>query len=183
VQLRKQTTVKLPPLIAKARIWLSNPVLEHPLRTSVAAILSLVVARAFRLPEAYWAAITTLVVMQSVLGSSLPIAGRQFLGAALGAGLGGVLATHFRPSVWTFGAGIFLLGLVCTALGLAHKRLQEQLDRTTYRYAGVTLAIVMLVTRPQSAWAAAGHRLFEVSVGIAVALAITVLWPERPVPP
>jgi len=142
-------------------------------------MLSLVVARFFKLPESYWAAITTLIVMQSVLGTSLPIAGRQLSGAALGAVLGGVLSTQMGPSFWTFGVGIFLLGLICMALGRAHKRLQEHLDRTAYRYAGVTLAIVMLIRRPQSAWVAAGHRLFEVSIGIAVALAMAILWPER----
>jgi len=98
-------------------------------------MLSLVVARFFKLPESYWAAITTLIVMQSVLGTSLPIAGRQFSGAALGAVLGGVLATQMGPSLWTFDVGIFLLGLICTALGRPLKRLQEHLDRTAYRYA------------------------------------------------
>ena len=166
-----------------SRIWLRNLTLDHSARTAVAAVVSLLVARFSGLPEAYWAAITTLIVMQSVLGTSLPIAGRQFSGAALGAALGGILATRVRPSAWTFGAGIFLLGLICAALGRAHKRLHEHLDRTAYRYAGVTLAIVMLITRSQSAWVAAAHRFLEVSIGIVVALAMTVLWPERSVDP
>ena len=37
----------------------------------------------------------------------------------------------------------------------------------------------MLIGRPQSAWVAAGHRFFEVSIGIAAALAMAILCPER----
>ena len=46
-------------------------VLVHSVRTAVAAVASLVVARALGLPEAYWATITTLIIMQSTLGAAL----------------------------------------------------------------------------------------------------------------
>ena len=141
---------------------------------------SLLVARLFALPEVYWAPITTLAVMQSALGTSLPIAGRQFAGAALGAGLGPMLALSPGPRVLVFGVGIFVLGLLCFALGLIHSRLRSQLDRTAYRYAGTTLAIILLVPHSESLWVMAVHRFFEVSTGIAVALVMTVLWSERP---
>ena len=141
---------------------------------------SWLVARLLALPEAYWAPIITLVVMHSVLGTSLPIAGRQFAGAALGAGLGPFLALSPGPRVLVLGVGIFLLGLVCPALGRIHASLRSQLDRTAYRYAGTTLAIILLIPRPYPAWVIAVHRFLEVSTGIAVALGMTVLWPERP---
>ena len=41
-----------------------------------------------------------------------------------------------------------------------------------------TLAIIMLIPRANSVWVMAVHRFAEVSVGIAVGLAFTVLWPE-----
>ena len=41
------------------------PSVIHSIRTAIAATVSLAVARLFGLPEAYWAAIATLVVMQS----------------------------------------------------------------------------------------------------------------------
>ena len=44
---------------------LGRRALAHSARTAVAAVLSLVVARALRLPEAYWATVTTLIIMQS----------------------------------------------------------------------------------------------------------------------
>jgi len=37
----------------------------------------------------------------------------------------------------------------------------------------------MLVPRLTTPWAGAVHRFFEVSLGIAVALGVTALWPER----
>ena len=61
-------------------------------------------------------------------------------------------------------------GLVCLVLGL---------DRTSYRFVGITLAIIMLVTRAQSAWIIAAHRFVEVALGIAVGLVLAALWPER----
>ena len=67
---------------------LNRQPLVHSARTAVAATVSLVVARAFRLPEAYWAAITTLIVMQSTLGAALTISWRRFAGTALGAIVG-----------------------------------------------------------------------------------------------
>jgi uncharacterized membrane protein YccC len=148
---------------------LSRLGLEHPVRTAIAAVASLLVARAFRLPEAYWAPITTLVVMQTNLGDTIKDGWQRFVGTALGAVAGALLATYFGPSAIIFGAGVLALGLICAIL---------HLDRPAYRFAGITLAIVILVARASPPWVIAAHRFFEVSVGIAVGLAITALWPE-----
>jgi len=42
--------------------WTGWPVLVHSVRTAVAAVVSLLVARLFGLPATYWAPITTLVI-------------------------------------------------------------------------------------------------------------------------
>lgn len=144
--------------------------LENPARTSVAAMVSLLVASAFKLPEAYWAAVTTIVIMQSTLGAALKVSGQRFAGTALGAAAGALVATYFPANAIVFGAGVFVLGLVCAVLNL---------DRPAYRFAGITLAIVLLVARDTSALVVATHRFIEVSIGIAVGLVITALWPER----
>lgn len=142
----------------------------HAVRTTIAAVISLEIASLLKLPEAYWAAITTLIVMQSTLGAALTISEHRFAGTALGAGLGALVATYFAPSVVWFAAGVFLLGIICSALGL---------DKAAYRFAGITLAIVMLVNRVKPAWVIAVHRFVEVSVGIAVGLILTALWPAE----
>lgn len=61
------------------------PSLVHAARTAVAAIVSYLVARQCELPEAYWAPRSTLIVMQSTLGATLPISVQRFAGTAIGA--------------------------------------------------------------------------------------------------
>ena len=143
--------------------------LVHAARTAMAAVVSYLIARLFRLPEAYWAPISTLIVMQSTLGAALPISVQRFTGTAIGAAVGAAAATYFRGSVWAFGIAVFVIGMLCALL---------RVERSAYRYASITLTIVMLVTRSTSAWLIAVHRFFEVSLGIAVGLLLSALWPE-----
>jgi uncharacterized membrane protein YgaE (UPF0421/DUF939 family) len=127
------------------------------------------VARLFHLPEAYWAAISTLVVMQSTLGAALTVSEQRFAGTALGAALGALAATYFGTSVIWFSVAVFVAGLMCAVL---------RLDLSAYRFASITLAIMMLATHDRPAWVTALHRFIEVSLGIAIGLALTALWPE-----
>jgi len=53
-----------------------------------------------------------------------------------------------------------------------------RMEKTAYRYAGVTLAMIVLIPRSNVAWIVALHRFFEVSIGILVALAVVAVWPE-----
>jgi len=162
--------------MANVQSWLAaelnRQALVHSARTAVAALVSLAVARAFRLPEAYWAAITALVVMQSTLGAALEVSRTRFAGTALGALVGALVAAYFPQSILVFAVVVFGIGLLSAAL---------HLDRTAYRFASITLAIIMLVERNKPAWVIATHRFVEVSVGIVVALALTAIWPERSV--
>ncbi len=144
------------------------PVLASSARTTIAATASFLIARLSGLPEAYWAAILTLIIMQSTLGAAVKISGERFAGTLLGAVSGGLLAYLFPQAWWVFGGGVFALGIICALL-----RLQN-----SYRFAGITLAIVMLVPRISPAWIIALHRFIEVSIGIVVGLAITAIWPE-----
>jgi len=137
---------------------------------------SLLVARLFWLPETYWAPLTTLVITQSSLGAAFPVSRQRFIGTVLGALVGGLVASHFRPNLFVFGAGVLILGLLCGVVGA---------DRSAYRFGGVTLAIVVLVPRTNPPWQVAVHRFAEVSIGIGVALLFAILWPEGedPSPP
>ena len=135
--------------------------------TSVASIVSYLIARLFGLPEAYWAPMSTLIVMKLTLSAALPIAVQYIAGTAVGAAVGAVTGIYFHASVWTFGVAVILVGLVCVAL---------RVERSAFRYASITLAIVMLVPRSASARSVALHRFFEVSIGIAVGLALFAIW-------
>src|SRR5258708_38918521 len=92
--------------------WGGWPVLVHSARTAVAALASLLVARLFRLPEAYWAPITTLVITQSYLSAALEVSWQRFVGTALGAVLGAIAAGYFRPQILGFPPRRFFLGLL-----------------------------------------------------------------------
>jgi len=137
--------------------WTEWPVLVHSARTAVAAVASLLAARLLRLPEAYWAPITTLVITQSSLGAALTVSWQRFVGTVLGAVVGAIVASHFGPHVLVFGTSVFILGLL---------RAVAHLDLTAYRFAGVTLAIVLLVSRTGPAWHIAFNRFAEVSIGL-----------------
>jgi uncharacterized membrane protein YccC len=148
------------------------PSVIHSIRTALAATVSLVVARLFGLAEAYWAAIATLVVMQSTLGATLLISIERIAATALGALAGALVASYFPGNLLVFAAAVFALGLLCAGF---------RMEKTAYRYAGVTLAIIVLIPRSHAAWIVAHHRFFEVSVGILVALAVVAVGPEHQV--
>jgi len=137
-------------------------------RTAVGAASSLALARWIGMPEAYWAAVTTIIVLQPDFSTAWTASRQRSLGTVMGALAGGLLASEVEPGVLAFGVTIFALGLMCAVL---------RLDANGYRFAGVTLAIVFLVVRVEPPWRVAGHRFVEVSIGIAVALALTALWP------
>jgi uncharacterized membrane protein YccC len=137
-------------------------------RTATATTLSFLVANMFHMPESYWAPITTVVVMQSTLGAALRISTERLVRTVLGALLGTVLATYFPANLLLFGAGVFLLGIVCAIIRMDN----------AFRFAAITLAVVVLIARNAPPPQIALHRFFEVSVGIVVGLIITWVWPE-----
>ncbi len=143
-------------------------VIADAARTAAAAAISFLIARLFGLPEAYWAPIITLVIMQSTLSATIQISLERFIGTILGAVAGGLLAGRFPQVWWMFALGIFVLGIVCALLRL----------NNSYRFAGVTLAIVILIPHTASPWAVALHRSIEVSIGIVVGLVMAAIWPD-----
>jgi uncharacterized membrane protein YccC len=50
-----------------------------------------------------------------------------------------------------------------------------RLEKTAYRYASITLTIIVVIPRSAAPWMIALHRFIEVSVGIIVALAVVAL--------
>jgi uncharacterized membrane protein YccC len=145
------------------------PIVVHSLRTAFAVVASVLVARLFTLPETYWAAITTIVITQSSLGTALAVSRQRFLGTGLGAAVGALVATYFGNSLLVFGISVFILGLLRAVI---------RADRSAYRFGGIGLAIVLLVPRTAPPWRVAFHRFAEVSIGLAVALVLTMVWPE-----
>jgi len=157
-------------MVNDRRRLLPWPVVEHSARTAAAVLASLLIARLFHLPEAYWAPITTVVITQSSLGAALAVSWERFIGTLVGAALGALAASYFGPSALVFAACVFVLGLLCAAL---------RVDRSAFRFGGVTLVIVLLLPRTEPAWRVAFHRFAEVSIGIVTALIFATIWPEK----
>ena len=146
-----------------------SEIVLHSARTAVATLASLLAARLLRLPEAYWAPITTIVITQSSLGAAWSVSYQRFVGTTLGALVGALVASRFAPNAIVFSISIFVLGLLIAATSS---------DRSAYRFAGITLAIVLLIPHDGPAWKVALDRFAEVSVGVVVAVVFAVVWPE-----
>src|SRR2546428_2254282 len=147
------------------RLGLSREALINSARTAVATVASLLLARSLKLPEFYWAPISTIVILLSTI-NPLTLAWQRFAGTALGAALGALIATFFSSNWIVYGAGIFVCGIVCSFLRV----------ESAYRFAAITLSIVLLIAHERAPWIVASHRFVEGSLGIAVALLAAEVW-------
>jgi uncharacterized membrane protein YgaE (UPF0421/DUF939 family) len=153
-----------------ARGILSNVNLDSivdSVRTTIAAVIAMWLARLMKMPESYWAPISAIVIVQSTIPPRT-LGWQRFVGTALGAVLGAAMATFFLPSVPVYALGIFLCGLLSWLLDVGG----------AYRFAAITLTIVLLIPHTSRPWIVGWHRFLEVSLGIAVALAVTLVWPS-----
>src|SRR5713226_7746580 len=95
-----------PPILGRESVMTSA-------RTAVAALASMLLARSLKLPEFYWAPISTIVILLSTI-NPLTLAWQRFAGTALGAALGALIATFFNSSWAAYGGGIFVCGILCS---------------------------------------------------------------------
>src|SRR6266849_878464 len=105
-------------------------------RTTLAAVAALLLARLLKMPEYYWAPISTIVIIQSTIPPRT-LGWQRFVGTALGAALGAALATYFHPTALVYGLGILLCGVLAFLLRVGG----------AYRFAGITLSIILLIPR------------------------------------
>jgi uncharacterized membrane protein YgaE (UPF0421/DUF939 family) len=141
-------------------------VLIYSARTALATVASMMLARTLGLHEYYWAPISTIVILLSTI-PPLTLAWQRFVGTALGAVLGALVASFVRANWIVYGTGIFVCGILSSVLRVG----------AAYRFAAITLSIVVLIVHDTPAWKVGLHRFIEVSLGIAVALVVTVVWP------
>jgi uncharacterized membrane protein YgaE (UPF0421/DUF939 family) len=138
-------------------------------KVGIAGVVALAVAHWFRLPQAYWAAISAFVVMAGDVAATVRASRNRLFGTAIGAVTGAVFSYFCGGSWWSFGLAATATVLLCSLLNL------EQ----SYRLACVTVAIVMLIQGVGSPWLIALHRFLEVALGIVVALGISALPPRE----
>lgn len=148
------------------KLGLNREVALNSMRTTVGTVASMLLARGLKLPEFYWAPISTIVILLSTI-NPLTLAWQRFAGTALGAVVGALVATFFPPGWLFYGVGLFACGILSAMLRLGN----------AYRFAAITLSVVLLIGTGRPPWNVAVHRFLEVSLGIAVALATTLAWP------
>jgi uncharacterized membrane protein YccC len=159
-------TLQSPPMPTwTTRFGLTRDALIISARTAMAAVISLLLARRLNLQEFYWAPISTIVILLSTI-PPLTLAWQRFAGTALGAYLGALIAICPHHNWIIYAAGIFACGILSALLRLG----------SAYRFAAIALTIVLLVAHEGTPWTVATHRFIEVSLGIAVALVITIIW-------
>src|SRR6202140_4099755 len=122
------------------------------LRTTFAAVVAMLLARILKLPEYYWAPISTIVIVQSTIPPRT-LGWQRFVGTALGAVLGAALATFFSPSAWVYALGLLLCGAIAFLLRV----------EGAYRFSGITLSIIFLIPHTSAPWIVGWHRFLEVS--------------------
>ncbi len=149
--------------------WERRRLLIHAAKTALAAALCWWIALRFGWRDGYWGSISAIIVLQSNVGATVNASRDRLLGTLIGAGLGFSFSL-FGTLPWNFTLAVLTAIVICGLLGL----------RNSSRLAGVTIAIIMLVHKEGSRWQLAADRVFEVIMGIVVALIVTTfVFPDR----
>jgi uncharacterized membrane protein YccC len=143
---------------------------KQAIKTAIAGVAAMYLTRLFHLPQGYWAAISALIVMQSNVGATLSASRTRLAGTAVGAVVGGAFMALLGDSMLDFALAVAVAFFLCFVLRLPDSQ----------RLATVTVSIIMLIAQSASAWVVALHRFVEVSIGILIALVISLtLWPNH----
>ncbi len=131
-------------------------------KTALAGCLAMYFAQLLHLPQAYWAAISAMIVMQINLGAAVKQSWIRFAATAVGAAVSIPFMAVPGQKLLVFGVAVVVTIVLCTILHL----------EDGIRLAAVTIAIIMLVPNTGRPWVPALNRFLEVSFGILIALAV-----------
>jgi uncharacterized membrane protein YgaE (UPF0421/DUF939 family) len=151
------------PLPAPFGARLSSSVV-HAVKTAVVATGCYVVAPHLGVHEAYWAAISSIIVLQADVAGTFAAARDRLIGTAVGGAIGCACAIAWGGHLVVFAIAVALALSVCGTFGLT----------SAGRISGVTVAIITLLPREGPAWIVSLHRLWSVSFGVVVGLIVAV---------
>ena len=148
--------------------------LQFGLRMTVAALASYGLGEAIGLAQTYWAVLSSVIVIQGSVGGSVRAGLNRLIGTVGGAFWGAVVAgiiPHQGPAALALALLVAVAPLsIVTAFW------------TDYRIAPITAIIVLMGTVLQQAapFSAALERVFEITLGSAVAVAVALfIFPAR----
>ncbi|WP_300668493.1 FUSC family protein [Desulfoluna sp.] len=148
--------------------------LRHGIKTGLASLLSYEASRSLGLPYAFWAVISTVIVMQVYVADSVKMCLYRFFGTTMGAGIG-IFA------IWAFPAGD-LWNDVAIVLTLGFCGFMTRYS-PRYRMAAITVSVVFVgsfgvPTDERILYAL--FRVLEITLGVGIAFLVSVLvFPER----
>jgi uncharacterized membrane protein YccC len=138
---------------------------QHPLLTAIAVVVCLMLASLLHMKESYWAAISTVVVMQSEVGPTVSASRDRFIGTGVGALMGWLTASMWEGNVLVFGLAVAISLMLCGLLGL----------KNAGRLVGATICLVALVPAAGPKWRIALDRSMAVSFGVVIAVMVALL--------
>lgn len=154
------------------RDHISREHVQHGVKVGLASVLAYFLSDRLGLPFAFWAVITTVIVMQMHVADSIRMCLYRFSGTAIGAVVGILMILVFPPTPLYTLLGIFTGTAICAYLTRYNAR---------YRMAAITLAIVFLTSLgDDDRIPYALFRVAEIGIGVLCAFAVSVLiWPNR----
>ena len=164
-----------------SRFWVRDPIrayrpqLRFCLRTTVAGLLALAVARSFNFPlHGLWAVLTAVVVTQVSVGGSVRATIEYVIGTLSGAVYAAAIGVLIPHTTVISQAGVLVLAVAPLSLAAA--------INPSFRVAPFSAVIVLLIGGElgETPIVAAVTRVLEVAVGGAVAMVVSLLvFPER----
>ena len=146
-----------------------NSLISSPLRVAVAAVLSMALAQALHLPEAYWAPISAIVCSLDALEGASITARRRLIGTFFGVVIAAFQVYLTPYNLINYGLAIAVLGLVCST---------AKLHTSAFRFGAIALTVVVTAPNHSEVWMTAATRFVDVAVGIVVALIVLLVWPR-----
>jgi gas vesicle protein len=147
--------------------------LRHAIRVSAAVAATFAIGELFRLPQAYWAIFTAVIVVQTSVGATITASMERLAGTVVGA-LIGAAAAYVQAST-VLAEGLTLSAAIAVAAFAAAVR-------PSLRVAPVTAAIVLVggLAIRMDPLVAAAWRVVEIFLGSIVGVAVTLLvFPAR----
>jgi len=145
---------------------------RHGIKVGLASIMAYIGAGWIGVPYAYWAVITTVIVMQMHVADSIHMCLYRFTGTAIGAGMGILMILIFPPTHYYTLAAIFVGTGICAYLTRYNAR---------YRMAAITMSIVFLSgLHAEHRIEYTLFRVAEIGIGVLCAFVVSVVvWPNR----
>jgi uncharacterized membrane protein YgaE (UPF0421/DUF939 family) len=132
------------------------------IKTAIAVIISILISRVFKTEYPFYAAIASIISMQSSVENSFKTGRNRMLGTIVGAAVGFICALISPENPLLIGIGIVCVIYLCNLLNW----------KESSSIAGIVFCAIMLNLKGNSAVIYSINRIIDTFVGIIVAIAV-----------